>query len=117
MGSNLWDLVQQIADPDGWRERKVGQLRQQWGYDATSPLQSQGDPQYKNQIYSDSFPTPLEPRDLSTLHSYEQSDLWKNIMQRDKMKGAPMWFPERYDLNNGIKSSYEDLKKKNKQPL
>lgn len=25
MGPNLWDLVQQIADPDGWREKQAAQ--------------------------------------------------------------------------------------------
>lgn len=117
MGNNLWDLVHQIVDPQGWREKKVGQLRQQWGYDATSPIKNQGDSRYSNQVFSDSFPAPQNPRDLSGLYTIDARN--KEINERDAalMKGAPDWFPERYDLNLGIRNINKDMHEKYKMGI
>lgn len=52
---NLWDKVEQILNPDKWREKKMLQMRGQMGYDA-APMRNQGDTSISNPIMSDSLP-------------------------------------------------------------
>lgn len=102
--TNLWDLIEQIRDPDSWRERKVVDLRRQWGYNAT-PIKNQGDGSSSAPIYSDSLPLDYQaPRPLSMLYNTLDNFYRKNDKEFNQMKGSPGWFPERYDLKKGMES-------------
>ena len=117
---NLWDLVERISDPQGWRERKVGELRNLWGYDKTTPIQAQGDSRALNTIYTDSLPLPLDEQFRLRYPTWEKN---KRIMEQRKEKQDTELLPFtpemrlRYEINEGVMSNYKDRKLQNEKPL
>jgi hypothetical protein len=120
MGPNLWELVQRISDPDKWREQKVQELRNQWGYDKTTSMQNQGDSRTLNSIYSDSLPLSFDENLRLKYPTWEAN---KKIMEKRQEKQDTELLhltPEmrlRYQINEGIMGNYKDRKRLDEQML
>jgi len=97
---NLWDLVEQIRDPDGWRERKVAEMRRQWGYDS-APIKNQGGAGAP--VYTDSL--PLSFQDGMQMQYPKLMDIYKKTEPDLQGQLAPDKWPKGFFSSSPYKGT------------
>lgn len=106
---DIQNFLQRLFNEQQWRESKIKDLRNQWGYDRESPISSQGG--IGAPIYSDSFPLRLE--DLFAANHPSFLDAINNVNRKDEKwkaqsKSLPPYVKERFEINQGIRERQKD---------